>query len=252
MTSKTPHRNKMTAFNQFHRILSLLAGTFVLVCHMPAVSVSALSSSLKGYHFGTSSATTTTTTTAKFNSKKVTASDVLRQGRRQQFYVPDGLTLEQYTKIKNDEQAKTRSKNFGAWGPRFKLVDGDPDSNWFNLPSLWTGGYNANNVNNGKQKQQHQPDSSSGLNVLRKRMGGVVHVLAVYLRRYALTYVMLLLSTHLLLNKLSLLPAKNVMSMTIPKFYWPRTLALPLAVLKLPNFMVRILTEKKILEKKML
>ncbi len=254
-TSKKPRRNKImtAAFNQFHRmLLSLLVGsTFFLVCRMPAVSVSALSSSLKGYHFGISSAATTTTT-ANPNSEKVTASDALRRGLRQQSYVPDGLTLEQYAKIKNDELTKNRSKNFGAWGPRFQIVDGDPDSNWFNLPSLWTGGYDANKLNNGKQKQQLRPDSS-GLKVLRKRMGGVVHVLAVYLRRYALAYVMLLLATHLLLNKSSLFPSKNVMSMTLQKNYWPLwTLVVPLAILKLSNLMVCILTEKKVLGDKML
>jgi hypothetical protein len=243
------HRNKtMTPYNQFHRILSLLAGTFFLVYH--AVSVSALSSSLKGYHFGTSSAATTT---ANPNSKKVTSADALRQGLRQQSYVPDGLTLEQYTKIKNDELAKTRSMNFGAWGPRFQLVDGDPDSNWFNLPSLWTGGYNANTLKNGKQQQQLQTNSS-GFKVLRKRMGGVVHVLAVYLRRYALAYVMLMLSTYLLLNKSSLLRSKNnVMSMALQNNYRPLwMLVVPLATLKLSNLMVCLLSEKKVFGDEML
>lgn len=34
-------------------------------------------------------------------------------------YVPDGLTLEEYTKIKEEELKKQRSMNFGMWGPRF-------------------------------------------------------------------------------------------------------------------------------------
>lgn len=212
-----------------------------LFCHIPAVaslsSSSSPSSPLKGYHFGTSY----TAATANSNAKKVTASDALRSGR-QQSYVPDGLTLEQYAKIKNDELTKNRSKNFGAWGPRFQIVDGDPDSNWFNLPSLWTGGYNANNnLNNGKQKQQ----SESGRNLMGQRVGGMIHVLATCLRRNALAYMMLLYTTQLLLNR-SLPSAKIFMS--TPK--WPsvgKTLLVPLATLKLLNLISRTMIEKRLM-----
>mmetsp|Transcript_35987 Transcript_35987/g.85785 ORF Transcript_35987/g.85785 Transcript_35987/m.85785 type:complete len:155 (-) Transcript_35987:313-777(-) len=43
----------------------------------------------------------------------------------QRGYVPDGLTEEEYRKIKDEERALLQSKNFGAWGPRFKQVGGE-------------------------------------------------------------------------------------------------------------------------------
>lgn len=236
----------------FCRIVFLLVVPLFLLCRTPGVTSlstspsSSSSSPLKGYyHFGTSSAMKT----ANPNSKKVTASDALRQGRRQnQQYVPDGLTLEQYTTIKNDELAKTRSMNFGAWGPRFQLVDGDPDSNWFNIPSLWTAGYNANNVRNCKQMQKEKPVDWP----LRKRIVGMAHVLDTYLPRYALAYMILLLSTHFLLNKSTLLSTKYIMSsMKVPK-YWltvmivSRALLIPLAILKLLNLISCTLIGKEI------
>jgi len=39
-------------------------------------------------------------------------------------YVPDGLTEEEYRKIRDEERALLQSKNLGAWGPRFKQVGG--------------------------------------------------------------------------------------------------------------------------------
>ena len=35
-------------------------------------------------------------------------------------YVPDGLTAEEYEKIKAKEKAEKEKKTFGAWGPRFR------------------------------------------------------------------------------------------------------------------------------------
>jgi len=214
-----------------------------LVPYIPAVSSlsssSSSSSPLKGYHFGTSSSTSS----SNLNIPKVTASDALRQGRKkQQSYVPDGLTLEQYTQIKNDELAKFRSMNLGAWGPRFQLVDGDPDSNWFNLPSLWTGGYNANNnLNNGKQKQQ----SESGRNLMGQRVGGMIHVLATCLRRNALAYMMLLYTTQLLLNRS--LPSAKIFMSTPKCSSVGKTLLVPLATLKLLNLISRTMIEKRLM-----
>ncbi|KAL3810768.1 hypothetical protein ACHAXA_001593 [Cyclostephanos tholiformis] len=86
--------------------------------------------------------------------------------------------------------------NFGAWGPRFKRVDGDPDSNWFNLPSLWTGGYSANS-----NDRPARGVSENKVNIVR--------AYSVYLRRYGLAYFLLLLSAQLLTRTLS---AKRVCS----------------------------------------
>ena len=231
----------MAAINPVLQLVVVVA--LCLVPYIPAVSsLSSSSSPLKGYHFGTSSSTSS----SNLNIPKVTASDALRQGRKkQQSYVPDGLTLEQYTQIKNDELAKFRSMNLGAWGPRFQLVDGDPDSNWFNLPSLWTGGYNANNnLNNGKLKQKPNQQSESRRNLMGQRVGGMAHVLAICLRRYALAYMMLLLSTQLLLNR-SLPSAKIFMS--TPKWHTVgKTLLVPFATLKLLNLISRTMIEKKL------
>ena len=142
---------------------------------------SALSSPspLHGFHFGAAT--------------KVTAADLRR--RQPKSYVPDGLTEEQYRKIKADELAKMQRLNFGAWGPRFKRVDGDPDSNWFNLPSLWTGGYTPN--------ASDKPQKNYETNV------GIENKFAVYLRRYVVAYLLLLLSAQLLTKSLS---AKQVFS----------------------------------------
>ena len=148
---------------------------------------SALSSPspLHGFHFGATTATTST---------KVTAADLRR--RQPKSYVPDGLTEEQYRKIKADELVKMQRMKFGAWGPRFKRVGGDPDSNWFILPSLWTGGYTPNAIDKPFQENYET-------NV------GIENKFAVYLRRYVVAYLLLLLSTQLLTKSLS---AKQVFS----------------------------------------
>ena len=176
---------QMTAAVHLPSVLSMaLCGMIVclIVCCDPA-SALASPSPLKGYHFGSSTAT-----------KKVTTSDLNQ--KKPKSYVPDGLTEEQYMQIKNNELAQQQSMNFGAWGPRFKQVDGDPDSNWFNLPSLWTGGYNANsNVN---------MNTGSGNDGMERKRG-----VAIYLRRYGLAYLMLVLSTQLLAKSVS---TKKVMA----------------------------------------
>jgi hypothetical protein len=156
----------------------------------------------RSYHFGAATATT---------SMKVTNAD-LRQ-RQPKPYVPDGLTEEQYRKIKADELVKMQRMNFGAWGPRFKRVDGDPDSNWFNLPSLWTGGYSANTNDKPGRK------NSENCNV------GIENAFAVYLRRYGFAYLLLLLSAELWTRSLS---SKQVLS---SKWLAARVLV-PFAILK--------------------
>jgi hypothetical protein len=56
-----------------------------------------------------------------------------------QGYVPDGLTAQEYTAIKQKEAESIASKNFGAWGPRFQRTD-RPDGDWMVLPELWISG----------------------------------------------------------------------------------------------------------------
>ena len=154
------------------------------VCLIYHASGLASPSPLNGYHFG-----------ATASARKVSASNL--RPKQTKSYVPDGLTEEQYQRIKNDELATQKSMKFGMWGPRFSQVDGDPDSNWFNLPSLWTGGFNASQQNAGSVKDGGEATT------------GVVGLLVKYLRQYALAYLMLLASTELLARSLS---AKKALS----------------------------------------
>lgn len=56
-------------------------------------------------------------------------------------YVPDGLTPEEYHKIRQKEQQEHAKKDFGAWGPRFRPQAGPPTGDFMVIPtSLWTTG----------------------------------------------------------------------------------------------------------------
>lgn len=57
-------------------------------------------------------------------------------------YVPDGLTSEQYIRIKQEEIARKASMDYGAWGPRFKRTN-TPGGDWMIMPQLWTHGFMA-------------------------------------------------------------------------------------------------------------
>lgn len=63
-------------------------------------------------------------------------------------YVPDGLSPEEYRKIKKEEAARLKNKNFGRFGPRFLKSNERPQGDWFLMPSLWTGGYDSNSRSN--------------------------------------------------------------------------------------------------------
>lgn len=54
-------------------------------------------------------------------------------------YVPCGLSEAEYQKIKEREADELKSKNFGAWGPRFRQSK-DAEENWLFMPALWTNG----------------------------------------------------------------------------------------------------------------
>ena len=143
--------------------------------------------------------------------------------KRYTSYVPDGLTQEEYMKIKSDEMAKQQKMNYGAWGPRFKLIDGDPDSNWFNLPSLWTSGFNSNPK--GSTSADYLGDASTALAKL-----------VLTLRRVLIPYMTLLLSIHLLETSLS---AKNILrgKLLITKYNMMVKILAPLLVMKPLDFL---------------
>jgi len=193
----------------------------LIICLSCLEEVSALSSPARvnnGYHFGASSIGAVPN-----NKRKIKASDVVP--KRQTSYVPDGLTEEQYNKIKSEELAKTQSMNYGAWGPRFKQVSGDPEFwNWFSSPTLWTGGFNSNSANNNM--------TNGGEN------NSIANLIIIYMRRYALAYMMILLSTQALTK--SVLPVTKVWS---TKYVVGRIL-LPIVTLK-PISMLAALAERR-------
>jgi len=76
-------------------------------------------------------------------------------------YVPDGLTPEQYSKLKRDEQNELAKKDFGAWGPRFRRSS-RPDGDWFVMPSLWTGGFQVNRNISGSNMSPSSPPAKLG------------------------------------------------------------------------------------------
>ena len=184
-------------------------------------------------NFGTS----TTVVAAATTPRKLKASDLNKQPRQQQkSYVPDGLTEEQYRKIKNEELIKQQSMNFGMWGPRFKQTDGDPEFwNWFSSPTLWTGGFASNY--NGKNNIGSGSSASDN-----NGFGGrtIANLLVLYLRRYALAYLMMVLSTQMLVK--SVLPiSKKVWS---AKLVASVRILLPIVTLK-PLTMVASLAERR-------
>lgn len=77
-------------------------------------------------------------------------------------YVPDGLSPEEYEKIKQKEASDVKKKNFAMWGPRFQQSDGPPGGDWFLMRNLWTTG------NPNAQKTSRDAISST-----RRRVGEV-------------------------------------------------------------------------------
>lgn len=181
-------------------------------------ALSSPSSPLNGYHFGATDASGTV--------RKVTNSNLLQNQPRP--YVPDGLTEEQYKKIKNAELAEQQSMKFGMWGPRFNQVDGDPDSNWFNLPTLWTGGFSSS---------RQKITSSDKQNGETGRGIGNSPVIR-YMRHYGLAYLVLLLSSQLLGRPLS---ARQAFS---SRWIAVRVL-LPLVALKPMNMFASLAEQRK-------
>ena len=163
----------------------LITSSLLLILHSTsALSSSPSSSPLKGFHHSTTSTT------------KVTNAD-LRQRNKPPIrpYIPDGLTEEQYRSIKQNEIAQKRSMNLGAWGPRFKRMNSDPDNNWFNLPSLWTNGYTTTAPNN-NAFATNDNESIQQKNVVR-----LIGLCAIrYLRRYGMSYLFMITCTQLLLS----------------------------------------------------
>ena len=142
----------------------------------------ATSSSLHAYHFGAGAV----------KKEKPAAK------KQYKSYVPDGLSEEEYAQIKLEEYRKQQKMQYGAWGPRFCQVDGDPDNNLFNLPSLWTSGFNSNP--NALLNSKSAGTGGETLTVFAR--------MVVYLRRFLLPYLTLLMSMYFLEVSIT---AKNVL-----------------------------------------
>ena len=77
---------------------------------------------------------------ARLDTRKVTPGSELFPGKGP--YVPSGLSIEQYSNLKKEEEEKRKKMNYAAWGPRFKRTDA-PDGDWMVMPVLWTNGFRA-------------------------------------------------------------------------------------------------------------
>jgi hypothetical protein len=78
-----------------------------------------------------------------------------------------------------------------------KEVDGDPDNNWFNVPSLWTTGFNSNP---NALLSSRSADIGETATLLSRMI--------VIVRRFLLPYLTLLLSIHFLEASIT---AKNIL-----------------------------------------
>mmetsp|Transcript_25275 Transcript_25275/g.31148 ORF Transcript_25275/g.31148 Transcript_25275/m.31148 type:complete len:262 (-) Transcript_25275:68-853(-) len=97
-------------------------------------------------------------------------------------YVPDGLTADEYAKIKKAELEKNESMNFAAWGPRFAR-SGRPDGDWMVMSSLWTGGFNSNRSQNSDQLGRSTRSVENGSKSIY--VGRIVYAVKKYAPLYA-------------------------------------------------------------------
>lgn len=146
--------------------------------------------SLRAYHFGQTAERSRNT-----NNSSNKSSIFNTQTKKSTSYVPTGLTEEQYRAIKEADAAKFQNVDFGAWGPRWKKVDGDPQGNWFSMPGLWTGGYSKKAL--GGERSVAVGSSGDG-EVDAEKWKRVLACCFLILRRYAMAYLMLFVSSSYL------------------------------------------------------
>ncbi|EED90921.1 predicted protein [Thalassiosira pseudonana CCMP1335] len=194
---------------------SSLSSMSPLIQHKAA----ATSPQLNAYHFGVS---------YQQQQRTEQPRPILR--KRPTSYIPDGLTEEEYNTIKQNDRAKLQGKDFGAWGPRFNRIDGDPEGSWFSIPSLWTGGFNAGVVERravlGVQKVVDGDNGVGEMNGMEGVKTRVAYYIKRYLRRYGLAYLALVLSSHVVARSLSSAAKKGLTAKGIAVRIVPPLLAL--------------------------
>lgn len=85
-------------------------------------------------------------------------------------YIPDGLSPEEYQKIKDDEAAKLSRMDFGAFGPRFKR-SGRPSDDWMVMPKLWTSGFSVASPSGGSGGTETDSSAKSRMKTLLLQSG---------------------------------------------------------------------------------
>lgn len=61
-------------------------------------------------------------------------------------YIPDGLSKEEYQRLKQEESERVSRMNYGAWGPRFRRTS-TPEGDWMLDRQLWITGQSIGGKN---------------------------------------------------------------------------------------------------------
>jgi hypothetical protein len=94
-------------------------------------------------------------------------------------YVPDGLTPQQYAKIKKEELAEQKKMNYGAWGPKF-ASSSRPDGDWMVMSSLWTDGFRSNPTYSNRETSLSNANGSGPRSVARGLVNGFKRYSPIY------------------------------------------------------------------------
>lgn len=141
-------------------------------------------------------------------------------------YVPDGLTPEQYAKIKKEELDKKKKMDYGAWGPRFSK-SGRPDGDWMVIPSLWTSGFASNsNYSNRPTLGNSNMNGSKTNSSLGKLAHGFRKMLPVYIYNFSLIE-MVATTIHVVSNKKI---AISLLSVIVNRIRWQAKINFPTSI----------------------
>lgn len=111
-------------------------------------------------------------------------------------YVPDGLTPEEYQKIKQQEAERLKKMNYGMFGPRFQPSE-RPDGDWFLTPSLWTTGFKSN-----PNREKDDMELKGGDRRLERVVNFGKKYLPVYFLGFTAVHVLFAMATTLFADKM--------------------------------------------------